>query len=149
MMQNSLRRLLEGTVRALVDDVTPAVEDPYARAQALAAADLLANLVDRVGWAPEYLLWWTTRARDLLAEALALAPGEPAFAAVARLLEASEPGPRAATEEVEEWAADHLAALAAAREWSAREAAGSALAPRLDSLADEMLDRDLAVLRRL
>lgn len=156
-MQNSLRRLLEGTVRALLDDVAPAVEDPYARAQALAAADVLANLATRIEWSPAYLLWWSSAARELLAEAFAAAPDEPTFAPFPALLATSEPEPDTGAEAgsvvagdaVETWAAEHLAALAAAREWAARDPDGVDLGHRLDFLADRMLDHDLAHLRRL
>ncbi len=49
-MQNSLDRLFEGLATTLRDDVLPAVEDPFARSQVLAAAELLANLAERVEW---------------------------------------------------------------------------------------------------
>lgn len=49
-MQNSLERLCEGIATSLREDVAPAVEDPYARAQVTAAIELLGNLAVRVEW---------------------------------------------------------------------------------------------------
>lgn len=50
MMQNSLERLLVGVATALREDIAPALDDEYARAQALAGAEILENLVPRVQW---------------------------------------------------------------------------------------------------
>ena len=50
MMCNSLDRLLDGIVRTLRDDVAAQVEDPYVRAQAHAAAELIAHLAEHVEW---------------------------------------------------------------------------------------------------
>jgi hypothetical protein len=50
MMQNSLERLLVGVATALREDIAPALEDEYARGQALAGAEILENLVPRVQW---------------------------------------------------------------------------------------------------
>jgi hypothetical protein len=50
MMQNSLVRLFEGIVSSLRESVLPAVEDPYARSQVLAAIELIGNLGARVEW---------------------------------------------------------------------------------------------------
>ena len=49
-MQNSLERLLAGVAAALREDIAPALEDEYARGQALAGAEILENLVPRVQW---------------------------------------------------------------------------------------------------
>ena len=54
-MQNSLERLFDGVVTSLRDDVAPAVDDPYARAQVAAAIELLANLAERVEWRSDLL----------------------------------------------------------------------------------------------
>jgi hypothetical protein len=54
-MQNSLERLFEGLATSLREDVTPAVEDPYAKAQVSAAIELLANLAARVQWRADLL----------------------------------------------------------------------------------------------
>jgi hypothetical protein len=50
MMQNSLERLLAGVAAALREDIAPALEDEFARGQALAGAEILENLVPRVQW---------------------------------------------------------------------------------------------------
>ena len=50
MIQNSLGRLLGGVAEALRHDIAPALEDEFARGQALAGAEILENLVPRVQW---------------------------------------------------------------------------------------------------
>ena len=50
MMCNSLDRLLEGIAKTLRDDVAAQVDDPYVRAQAHAAAELIAQLAEHVEW---------------------------------------------------------------------------------------------------
>jgi hypothetical protein len=54
-VQNSLERLFDGIATSLREDVAPAVEDPYARAQVSAAIELLANLAVRVEWRADLL----------------------------------------------------------------------------------------------
>jgi hypothetical protein len=54
-VQNSLERLFEGIATSLREDVAPAVEDPYGRAQVGAAIELLANLAVRVEWRGDLL----------------------------------------------------------------------------------------------
>ena len=55
MMYNSLDRLLDGIAATLRDDIAPQVDDPYARAQAHAAAELLAHLAEHVEWRCDHL----------------------------------------------------------------------------------------------
>ena len=50
MMYNSLDRLLDGIAATLRDEVAPHVDDPYVRAQAHAAAELIAHLSEHVEW---------------------------------------------------------------------------------------------------
>jgi hypothetical protein len=50
MMFNSLDRLLDGIATTLRDEVAPRVDDDYVRAQAHAAAELLAHLAEHVEW---------------------------------------------------------------------------------------------------
>ena len=52
-MPESARRLLDGIARALAEDVSPHVDDPFAQMQCKAAAELLGNLADELDWAPE------------------------------------------------------------------------------------------------
>jgi protein involved in temperature-dependent protein secretion len=66
-MQNSLERLFEGIATSLREDVAPAVEDPYARAQVTAAVELLGNLAARVEWRADLLREEIARVRDVLA----------------------------------------------------------------------------------
>jgi hypothetical protein len=49
-MYNSLDRLLDGIAATLRDDIAPQLDDPYVRAQAQAAAELLAHLAEHVEW---------------------------------------------------------------------------------------------------
>jgi hypothetical protein len=65
-MQNSLERLFEGIATSLREDVAPAVEDPYARAQVGAAIELLANLAVRVEWRADLLREEIERIRGVL-----------------------------------------------------------------------------------
>ena len=55
MMYNSLDRLLDGIAAALRDDIAPLVDDPYVRAQAQTAAELLAHLAEHVEWRCDHL----------------------------------------------------------------------------------------------
>jgi hypothetical protein len=54
-VQNSLERLCDGIAASLREDVAPAIEDPYARAQVTAAIELLGNLAARVEWRSDLL----------------------------------------------------------------------------------------------
>jgi hypothetical protein len=65
-VQNSLDRLFEGLATSLREDVAPAVEDPYARAQVSAAIELLANLAVRVEWRADLLREEIERIRSVL-----------------------------------------------------------------------------------
>jgi hypothetical protein len=65
-MQNSLDRLFEGLATSLREDVAPAVEDPYAKAQVSAAIELLANLAARVEWRADLLHEEIERSRTVL-----------------------------------------------------------------------------------
>ena len=55
MLYNSLDRLLDGIAATLRDDVAPHVDDPYVRAQAQTAAELLAHLAEHVEWRCDHL----------------------------------------------------------------------------------------------
>ena len=55
MMYNSLDRLLDGIAATLRNDIAPQIDDPYARAQAHAAAELLAHLAEHVEWRCDHL----------------------------------------------------------------------------------------------
>jgi hypothetical protein len=50
MMHNSLDRLLDGIASTLRNDIAPQLSDPYVRAQAQTAAELLAHLAEHVEW---------------------------------------------------------------------------------------------------
>ena len=56
MLQNSLDRLLAALAVSLTDEIAPQLEDPYARAQAMAAAELVNNLSTRVEWRRDLLI---------------------------------------------------------------------------------------------
>lgn len=74
MMQNSLERLFDGLAASLRDTVAPAVADPYAKAQVLAAVELLNNLASRVEWRRDQILAEIEAARRVLAAAGVEAP---------------------------------------------------------------------------
>src|ERR1700744_3445873 len=50
-MPDSPQRLLHAIAVALTEEVAPHVDDPFARMQCKAAAELLANLADELDWA--------------------------------------------------------------------------------------------------
>ncbi|HUP76686.1 MAG TPA: hypothetical protein VM282_26865 [Acidimicrobiales bacterium] len=66
MMFNSLDRLLDGIATTLRDDVAPRVDDDYVRAQAHAAAELLAHLAEHVEWRCDQLRAEIDAARAVL-----------------------------------------------------------------------------------
>jgi 3-dehydroquinate dehydratase len=76
-VQNALERLFEGIATSLREDVSPAVQDPYARAQVSAAIELLANLAVRVEWRADLLREEIARVRTVLETA----PERPAILA--------------------------------------------------------------------
>jgi hypothetical protein len=65
-MQNSLERLFDGIATSLRENVAPAVEDPYAKAQVAATIELLANLAVRVEWRADLLREEIERIRAVL-----------------------------------------------------------------------------------
>lgn len=79
-MSMPLDRILDAICASLRQEVIPRLDDPYARAQAFAAIDLLANLRPRVDWSAEVLRadaeTLQAGARQA-AEALAGTPGAP------------------------------------------------------------------------
>lgn len=74
MMQNSLERLLTGMAVALRNDVLPAVDDRYARAQTSACVELLGNLATRVDWRTDQLDETVARARVAIDAAIDQSP---------------------------------------------------------------------------
>lgn len=66
MMFNSLDRLLDGIATTLRDEVAPRVDDAYVRAQAHAAAELLAHLAEHVEWRCDQLRVEIDAARTVL-----------------------------------------------------------------------------------
>ena len=65
-MQNSLERLFDGIATSLRENVAPAVDDPYAKAQVAATIELLANLAVRVEWRADLLREEIERIRAVL-----------------------------------------------------------------------------------
>jgi hypothetical protein len=66
MMYNSLDRLLDGLAATLRDEVAAHVADPYVRAQAQAAAELIAHLAEHVEWRCDQLRTEIDAARSAL-----------------------------------------------------------------------------------
>jgi aminoglycoside phosphotransferase (APT) family kinase protein len=73
-LQVPLSRMFEGLAASLQDDVAPQLSDPYAKAQVMAAIELLANLSTRVEWSARDQMETITRVRSLLEDAPAGAP---------------------------------------------------------------------------
>ena len=65
-MQNSLDRLFDGIAISLRENVAPAVDDPFAKAQVAATIELLANLAVRVEWRADLLREEIERIRTVL-----------------------------------------------------------------------------------
>lgn len=65
-MQNSLDRLFDGIAASLRENVAPAVDDPFAKAQVAATIELLANLAVRVEWRADLLREEIERIRTVL-----------------------------------------------------------------------------------
>lgn len=120
MLQNSLDRLFEGMAASLHETVVPALDDPFAKAQAVAVAELLGNLATRVEWRCADQLETIGRVREALAEVGAALPGPVPAAGDAEALAVSV---RA-----------HLAALASLPPERLREAALWQLDAELDRL---------------
>jgi len=72
-VQNSLARIFDGIATSLRENVVPAVEDPYARAQVTATIELLGNLAERVEWRSDRLREEIERIRAVLETAPARA----------------------------------------------------------------------------
>jgi hypothetical protein len=84
-VQNGLDRLLDGIAVALREDVLPEVDDSFARAQLLAAGELLANLSGRVEWRCDALAADVEGIHELLGR-----PSEPLPSGNAELLAARD-----------------------------------------------------------
>jgi hypothetical protein len=65
-VQNSLDRIFDGIATSLRENVAPAVEDPYAKAQVAATIELLGNLAVRVEWRADLLREEIERIRAVL-----------------------------------------------------------------------------------
>lgn len=123
-LQNSLDRIFEAMVTQLRQVVAPGLEDPYAKSQALAMAEMLANLQTRVEWRCQQLREEISDVQRALAE-----PGPPLQGLTnSELIEARRMA---------------LAALAAAQ----REAPSPELAARVMELVHRRLEAELARVR--
>jgi hypothetical protein len=147
MIQNSLRVLLDGIVESLTERVAPTVEDEYARAQVLAAADILAALAPRVAWDRSQALGWVAEAHALARRARD-APG--VGAPPAELDEAlnAELAPDAGAHAVERHVRLQRAGLVALQRYVGPAGAGTdaALAAEVADLIARRLDDELALL---
>ncbi len=141
MMHNSLERLLGGIADALRQDIAPAVVDDFARRQALAAAEILEQLVSRVQWRAEDLTAVVIAVRPALEAAIALAPEAAALESVREVLRTPL---REDADGLLTARDDHLRALAAVQTWTAGAVeADAALAGRLREAATTVLAREL------
>lgn len=128
-MQNSLERLFEGIAVAWREDILPAVEDPYARAQVLSSIELIGNMATRLEWRCADLRDEIERIRGVLAAA----PSPPAIL--------SQPVPEENPSLVES-RRQHLDELA-----RLQESAGDAVRERLDAFLVWQLEREQGLLR--
>jgi hypothetical protein len=138
-MPDSPQRLLQGIAVALTEEVAPHVDDPFARMQCKAAAELLANLADELDWAQAPLQRRNDELRTIL-DALRRsgwsghgpsgADGRPA---------AREAGAEATRAEL-------LAELREAMRWLAGQAPEAAV--EVDELLRSDLENQVAKLRR-
>jgi hypothetical protein len=131
-MAESARRLLDGIARALAEDVSPHVDDPFAQMQCKAAAELLGNLAEELDWAPAPVLRRNAELRGIL-EALRDAGWN------AR----PEPDPSATPDRVQ---AAILDELAEALRWLSTQPV--AVQETIDAQLRADLDRQVASLRR-
>jgi hypothetical protein len=129
-MQNSLDRLFAGMAATLADEVAPALNDPYLRSQATAAAELLRTLAPRLIWDADATLPWAPGLRAVAHEAVD-ALGADALPACAALPDAPE-------------ANAYLAALA---ELAAHDELPDGMAERVRALVDEDAETNRALLK--
>jgi hypothetical protein len=147
MMQNSLRLLLDGIVESLTERVAPTVEDEYARAQVLAAADIIGALAPRVAWDRSQTLGWVPEAHALARRAReAPGVGTPPAELVEAL--AAELAPDAGAYAVEHHLRLQRAGLVALQRYVGPAGAGedAALAGEVAALVARWLDAELALL---
>jgi hypothetical protein len=147
VIQNSLRLLLDGIVESLTERVAPAVQDEYARAQVLAAADIIGALAPRVAWDRSQTLAWVAEAHVLARRALD-APGAGAPPAALEEALAADLAPDAGAFAVEQYLRLQRAGLVALQHYVGPAGAGAdpALAGEVDGLVARWLDAELAVL---
>lgn len=149
MIQYSLDRLLEGMAATLTGTVAPATSDPYARAQAMAAAEILSNLRTRITWDHEYALGWVARVREALRSLLERASGISGVEEIDAALSCDEPTSRTPVRDVEEFVRLHATALAVAERWLSDAGDGFAdIADSVARVASDQLDDELRRLRR-
>lgn len=147
MIQNSLPRLLEGMADALRDVVAPALEDPFARSQAQASAELLRNLAPRVEWRCDDLAAVVADVREVLAAADGAGPEGVAELAAARSLLDRAPPDRADNAALVDARRDHLAALAGVQAWLAGAEGHDALREQVRDVVRRQLAGELERLR--
>lgn len=142
MIQNSLDVLFDGMLRTL-QEVIPLVDDGYARGQMEAAADILANLAERVDWREAELRETIRRSRAILAAAVAEAPDATQLTAARDCLAGSRAtaGGLAARRDL------HLSALVGVQRY-ASETGSAGLQRRLDRFMNWQLETESVLLRR-
>jgi len=84
-MQNSLDRLLAGIAATLADEVAPALSDPYLRAQATTAAELLRTLAPRITWDLDAVQPWAGELVSVAGDAALPVDGDPEASMAAHL----------------------------------------------------------------
>lgn len=142
MIQNSLDVLFDGMLRTLQEAI-PLVREDYARGQLQAAADILANLAERVDWREAELRETIRRSRSILRAAVAEAPDAAHLAAARDCLA----GPGTAAAGLAASRDLHLSALAGVQRY-AGETGSAGLQRRLDRFMNWQLETESVLLRR-
>jgi hypothetical protein len=113
MIQVSLERLFAGIAESLRDAIAPELTDPYARAQAEDAANLLDNVATRIQWRSDLLLADLDRVIPLLQRGVAAAGPEQLPHARALLAELPDAPSKQSRPDAESLVAERNAALLA------------------------------------
>lgn len=148
MIQGSLRATLDGIAETLAERVAPHVADDYARAQVLAAADLVAVLAPRVAWDRAHALGWVADFQALGRMALERSSGAATPAALRAALADPALAPLADADAVEVHVRLQRAGLVALQRHVAPGGRGAdaALAVAVGALVSRCLDEELAEL---
>jgi aminoglycoside phosphotransferase (APT) family kinase protein len=140
-LQVPLTRIFDGLSAALRDDVVPHVADPYAKAQVMAAIEVLANLATRVEWSAKDQMETILGARVVLDQAPDDAPAYPREVRDMALPSSDDAAAIGAARR------EHLAALAQLEGWMVSEPDQQDLSRSLVAFLLDDLSAELGRLR--